>query len=230
VSVLQTMSDVVVTAVDLSLASLAYAKRMTDALGLSVSYGQADILELRQLRRSFDVVDAGGVLHHMADPLAGWRVLISLLRPNGLMRIALYSTLARREIIATQRFVAERGWPATPDGIREARQAILALPDKAPERRVATGLDFFTLSECRDALFHVQEHTFDLPQIAAFLKENGLEFLGFDAAPDLTHRYTRRFHQDAARTNLENWAVLEQENPDIFIGMYQFWVQKRAGA
>ena len=91
---------------------------------------------------------------------------------------------------------------------------------------VATGLDFFTLSECRDALFHVQEHTFDLPQIAAFLKENGLEFLGFDTAPDLTHRYARRFPQDAARTNLENWAVLEQENPDIFIGMYQFWVQK----
>src|ERR1043165_5505071 len=80
VSVLQTMSDVTVTAIDLSLASLAYAKRMTDALGLAVSYGQADILELGELGRAFDVVDAGGVLHHMADPLAGWRTLMSLLR------------------------------------------------------------------------------------------------------------------------------------------------------
>jgi tetratricopeptide (TPR) repeat protein/SAM-dependent methyltransferase len=229
-TVLQTMSDVAVTAVDLSLASLAYAKRMTDALGLPVSYGQADILELGEFGRTFDVVDAGGVLHHMADPLGGWRTLISLLRPNGLMRIALYSRLARREIAVAQHFVAERGFPANADGIRAARQAILALPEEAPERRVALLLDFFTLSECRDALFHVQEHTFDLGQIAAFLGDNGLAFLGFDAAPDLTHRYTRRFPQDAARTSLENWAILEQENPDIFIGMYQFWVQKRASA
>ena len=65
---------------------------MTDALGLPVSYGQADILELGRLGRTFDVVDVGGVLHHMAEPLTGWRVLVSLLRPGGLMRVALYST------------------------------------------------------------------------------------------------------------------------------------------
>jgi tetratricopeptide (TPR) repeat protein/SAM-dependent methyltransferase len=230
VSVLQSISGIAVTAVDLSFASLAYAKRMTDALGLPVSYGQADILELGELGRTFDVVDAGGVLHHMADPLAGWRTLLALLPPGGLMRVALYSKLARRNVEAAQRFIAARGWPATPEGIRAARQAILALAEEAPERRVAAALDFFTLSECRDALFHVQEHTFDLAAIAAFLSENELEFLGFDATPDVTQRYIRRFPADAARTNLENWAALEQENPDTFIGMYQFWVQKRPRA
>jgi len=226
-SVLQAMRDVAVTAIDLSLASLAYAKRMTDALRLPVDYGQADILELRDLRRTFDVVDVSGVLHHLAEPLAGWSILVALVRPGGFMRVALYSRLGRRCITAAQQFIRAQGFPATPDGIRAARQAILALPDDSEERRVAALTDFFTLSECRDALFHVQEHTFDLRQIAAFLKDNGLAFLGFDAAPDLTHRYARRFPQDAARTNLENWAVLEEENPDIFIGMYQFWVQKR---
>jgi Flp pilus assembly protein TadD/SAM-dependent methyltransferase len=230
VSVLQTMSDVAVTAVDLSLASLAYAKRMTDALELPVSYGQADILELGRLGRAFDVVDVGGVLHHMAEPLTGWRVLVSLLRPGGLMRVALYSRLARRHITEAQRLIGARAWPATPEGIRGARQQILALAEEAPERRIATGLDFFTLSECRDALFHVQEHTFDLGQIAAFLSDNALEFLGFDAGPDVAHRYIRRFPGDAARTNLENWAAFEQENPDTFIGMYQFWLQKRPSA
>jgi len=79
-------------------------------------------------------------------------------------------------------------------------------------------------------LFHVQEHTFDLGEIAAFLADTKLDFLGFDAASDLAHRYTKRFPEDVARTNLANWAALEQENPDIFIGMYQFWVQKRIGA
>jgi len=230
VSVLQTTTGAAVTAVDLSLASLAYAKRMTDALGLSVNYGQADILELGRLGRTFDVVDVSGVLHHMAEPLAGWRVLVSLLRPGGVMSVALYSMLARRHITAAQRLVGARGWPATPDGIRAARQAISALPDGASERRVTTLADFFSLSECRDLLFHVQEHTFALEQIAAFLGENELAFLGFDVAPDVAHRYALRFPEDAARTDLDNWNTLEQENPDIFIGMYQFWVQKQPGA
>jgi tetratricopeptide (TPR) repeat protein/2-polyprenyl-3-methyl-5-hydroxy-6-metoxy-1,4-benzoquinol methylase len=226
----QTISGIAMTAVDLSLASLAYAKRMTDKMSMPVSYGQADILELGGLGRTFDVVDVAGVLHHMAEPLSGWRVLVSLVRPGGFMRVALYSRLARRHIAAAQRLVAAQGWPATPDGIRAARQAICALPAEAPERRVMAIPDFFSLSECRDLLFHVQEHTFDLPAIGAFLSENKLSFLGFEVDPAAAHRYAQRFPEDAARTNLDHWHAFEQENADTFIGMYQFWMQKRPGA
>ena len=229
-SLLQRISGIVVTAVDLSVASLAYAKRMTDTLGLPVSYGQADILELGQLGRTFDVIEVSGVLHHMAEPLEGWRMLVSLVRLGGFMRVALYSTLARRWITSAQHLIAGQGWPATPEGIRAARQAICALPEDAPERRVAATLDFFSLSECRDLLFHVQEHTFDLAAIAGFLSDNELDLLGFDVDPAVAHRYAQSFPEDAARTNLENWNTFEQENPDTFIGMYQFWVQKRSGA
>ena len=225
---LQTFSGIDVTAIDLSLASLAYAKRMTDALGLrGVAYGQADILELGTLGRSFDVVDSAGVLHHMAEPLTGWRVLAGLLRPGGLVRIALYSKLARQDITTARRFIAEHGWPATPEGIREARQAILALPDGAPGRSVAALIDFFTLSDCRDLLFHVQEHTFEVPAIAGFLADNGLEFLGFEMAPHVARHYAQRFPQDPAKTDLANWHAFEQDNPETFIATYEFWAQKR---
>ena len=73
-------------AVDLSLSSLCYAKRKTRELGLTnITYAQADILRLGTLPRRFDVIESSGVLHHLADPLAGWRVLLSLLRPGGFM-------------------------------------------------------------------------------------------------------------------------------------------------
>ena len=46
--------------------------------------------------------------------------------------------------------------------------------------RVTQGEDFYSLSGCRDLLFHVQEHRFTLPQLAVLLAGLGLSFLGFE--------------------------------------------------
>ena len=82
-----------VLAVDLSLSSLAYAKRKTEELrAANITYGQADLLELQG---EFDVIDAAGSLQCMADPDEGARKLVSRLRPGGLMRFGLYSNIAR---------------------------------------------------------------------------------------------------------------------------------------
>jgi SAM-dependent methyltransferase/tetratricopeptide (TPR) repeat protein len=229
VDVAQRIAHARVLAVDLSLASLAYAKRKTDELGLAnVEYGQADILKLGGLGRRFDVVDCGGVLHHLGDPEAGWRVLVSLLKPGGVMRIALYSELARRHVVAARAFVAERGYLADTDGLRKFRRDVLALPDGDMVKLVAQSPDFFTLSALRDLVFHVQEQRFTLPRIASFLAAEGLDFLGFEVDQRTQAAYTARFPQDRARTDLANWDRFEHANPWTFGGMYQFWLQKRA--
>ena len=68
----QRFSGAKVLAVDLSLASLGYAKRKTHELGLAnVDYAQADILELGKLDRRFDLIEAMGVLHHLREPWHG---------------------------------------------------------------------------------------------------------------------------------------------------------------
>jgi SAM-dependent methyltransferase len=165
-----------VLAVDLSLASLCYAKRQALALGLTnIAFGEADILKLGGIGRTFDIVDASGVLHHMADPWAGWQVLLSLLRPGGFMRLGLYSRLGRQDVNAARAFIARRGYAATAQDIRRSRQDILQLPEGEPARSVARHLDFFTVSECRDMLFHVQEHQLTLSEIANFVGENEIE-------------------------------------------------------
>src|SRR5262249_1539824 len=69
--------DARVLAVDLSLTSLCYAKRKTPApLREKIEYAQADILKLGSIERTFDLIEASGVLHHLADPTAGWRILL----------------------------------------------------------------------------------------------------------------------------------------------------------
>ncbi len=121
-----------ILAVDLSLASICYGSYRSQALGLkNIEYGQADILKLGTLDRQFDFIASTGVLHHLADPLEGWRILLSMLRPNGIMHIALYSELARADVVATRDFIATRGYKATIEDIRRCRQDILALDEVA---------------------------------------------------------------------------------------------------
>jgi SAM-dependent methyltransferase len=216
-----------VLAVDLSLASLCYAKRQALALGLTnIAFGEADILKLGGIGRTFDIVDASGVLHHMADPWAGWQVLLSLLRPGGFMRLGLYSKLGRQDVNAARALIARRGYAATAQDIRRSRQDILQLPEGEPARAVARHLDFFTVSECRDMLFHVQEHQMTLSEIANFIGENEIEFLGFVADSDVINRFRARFPQPDAGRDLGLWQDFETENPGVFAGMYQFWIRK----
>jgi 2-polyprenyl-3-methyl-5-hydroxy-6-metoxy-1,4-benzoquinol methylase len=212
-----------VLAIDLSLASLCYAGRMSRVLDVrNIEYAQADVLELADIGRRFDVIEASGVLHHLADPMQGWRVLVDLLRPGGFMHVGLYSKAARRQIEAARAYAAERGLRATAQDIRRCRREILTTPMKS----VALFADFFTISECRDLLFHVQEHTLSIPQISAFLREHNFRFIGFELPPQVAAGYRFRFPEDRPMTNLDSWNVFETENPATFASMYQFWIQK----
>ena len=217
-----------ILAVDLSLSSLGFAKRRAHELGLTnLEFAQADILELGVLDRRFDIVESVGVLHHMHDPLAGWRVLAGLVKPGGMMFIGLYSELARRAIVQCRAFIAERGFPATLEGIRDARQAILAEMDDSVVRRLRTNIDFYSASGTRDLLFHVQEHRFSVLQIAASLEQLGLAFAGFDSVDrEAVAKYRARFPHDPRMHSLANMAAFEPDNPDTFAGMYKFWVRK----
>lgn len=87
--------------------------------------------------------------------------------------------------------------------------------------------DLFTISSLRDLLFHVQEHPVTLTEIERFLQGNNMTFVGFDIPADVLQSYRLRFPADRAATNLAQWQVFEDENPDTFVGMYQFWIQKR---
>jgi 2-polyprenyl-3-methyl-5-hydroxy-6-metoxy-1,4-benzoquinol methylase len=213
-----------VLAIDLSLSSLCYAKRGTPRdVAPRIEYAQADILGLASLARSFDVIDSSGVLHHMADPFEGWRILLTLLRPGGLMHLGLYSEAGRRDVWAARKFIADRGFGSTPDEIRRCRQELL----ETPLANVTRFTDFFTTSECRDLLFHVQEARLSIPMLKAFITNHGLKFLGFEFGLPALQRYRGQFTSSGwAWTDLDCWHAFEAENPDTFSGMYQFWIQK----
>jgi SAM-dependent methyltransferase/tetratricopeptide (TPR) repeat protein len=218
-----------VLGVDVSLASLAYARRKTRELGLrNIEYAKADILALGSIGRSFDRIESVGVLHHLAEPGAGWRVLLSLLRPGGEMRIGLYSEAARRVIVDARARIAERDYRPTADDIRRCRQEIIGEASDRCWKALIGARDFYTMSGCRDLLFNVMEHRFTIPEIAAFLNSNNLTFLGFEFSEDASviEKFRRQFPGPSALTDLDRWQVFEAGNPQTFWGMYVFSLRK----
>jgi SAM-dependent methyltransferase/tetratricopeptide (TPR) repeat protein len=162
--------DARILAIDISRTSLAYARRKTREERLqNVEYAQADILKLGTIGRTFDRIEAVGVLHHLADPKAGWRVLLSLLAPNGVMRVGLYSETARRAVAQARALIAERGYSPRPEDIRALRQTIIRSRHDRRWEMVLMNGDFYSTSGCRDLLLNVVEHRFTIPEIARFL-------------------------------------------------------------
>jgi hypothetical protein len=150
-------------------------------------------------------------------------VLASLRRPGGFMRIGLYSEAGRRGVVRARELIAAEGFTPDAAGIRACRAAIRARADDPLLATLARNEDFYSMSGCRDLLFHVHEVRFTLPQIESMIGRLGLRFLGFEFpdSGETLARYRARF---ADPLDLQAWHRFEEAFPDTFGRMYQFWV------
>ena len=214
-----------VLAVDLSTSSLSYAKRKTEELSIkNIDYMQADILDLDKLGKQFDIIESVGVLHHMADPVAGWRVLTNCLKLGGLMKIGLYSELARQDIVKMRKEISKAGFGSSDIEMKSFRN-MLVKSDKNHHRLIVKSSDFYTMSTLKDLLFHVQEYRFTISQIQECLADLGLKFCGFESGRIVAdYKLTNTSEDDLY--NLDKWHTYEVKHPGTFSGMYQFWVSK----
>ncbi|MEC8519277.1 MAG: tetratricopeptide repeat protein [Pseudomonadota bacterium] len=216
-----------VLGIDLSLSSLAYAKRKTEDLDINnIEYMHADILKLDKLNRQFDIVESSGVLHHMKNPMAGWKVLVNCLKDGGLMKIGLYSALARQHINEIRREILELEIGSSDEEMRLFRSNVIN-SGLSHYNLVLNYSDFYSLSTLRDLLFHTQEHQFTIPQIKKCLNELNLKFCGFENET-IVKKFKASNSGEFDVYNLDDWQIYEEANPRTFAGMYQFWCQKMA--
>lgn len=221
-------SNAEILAVDISKSSLAYAIRMADKYNIkNIQFKQADILELTQLGTRFHIIECQGVLHHMDDPLKGWRVLTELLVKDGLMSIGLYSEKARRAVVVARKIIENEKLSPDEKNIRNFRLRILRHEIRDLSYAFSNAYDFYTMSTCRDLLFHFKEHRFSLPQINTIINDFNLNFLGFMFTETrVMNMYHEQFPEDKNMTNLLLWDQFETLYPDTFAKMYKFFCQK----
>jgi len=222
------IKNATVVAIDLSLNSLAYAKRKSRKLGLeNIEYIQGDILNLGMLEQKFDHINCYGVLHHLNNIQQAWRTLTDQLKPNGTMQIGIYSEVAQRPLHHARQFIDQRHYGSSMDDIRRCRQDITHQVDDELLQRLTESPSFYNMSDFRDLIFYYKKSFVTMEQLQEMITALGLQFIGFQHNdPGVNQRYLQRFPQDPHMRSLTLWAQYEKEYPETFSSFYNFWVRK----
>jgi SAM-dependent methyltransferase len=214
--------DAHVTAIDISMTSLDYAREK--CRDLPIEFQQLDLREVHRRGKSFDAIFCSGVLHHIPDPEAAWRTLVDVLRPGGVMRVALYSRIGRLKIAAAKKMIADLICEPHDDRLlRTIRRRLL----EAAPGLLADAFDFYTLAGVHDMLLNRHEDPFDMPRIGRALNMLGLRLLTMNFPVAVAEAQYRKDHpQDPHLRDLDTIGAFEQRNPFLFRSMYNFWCRK----
>jgi ubiquinone/menaquinone biosynthesis C-methylase UbiE len=94
-----------VTGVDLSDGSLALARQRREESGLHhADFRKMDILNCDLPDNHFDYSYSVGVLHHTGDPYRGFKHLVRVTKPGGVVIVSLYNSYSRRVLRCKQTF------------------------------------------------------------------------------------------------------------------------------
>lgn len=207
-----------ILAIDISRTSLSYAiDRTPGETRDRIRFELADLLEIEQLGRRFQVIETMGVLHHLADPEAGLQALTRVLEPGGIIGIGLYSAAARVRLAE----VRDRFGPGdmrSDEAVRRFRAWALA---ELKGSKLLYSPDFYSIGGCRDAFFHVREHCYSLEQIGDMLDRAGLRLLAIQT-PRMAEEHLGTVPGPA---DLAGWAAAERAHDDLFLEMYSVWAQ-----
>ena len=121
--------------VDVSQPSLDHQQYLKDKHGLwNLELRLLPIEELPTLGLDFDLVVSTGVLHHMADPLAGMKALAACLRPDGVIGVMLYAKYGRIGVELLEGIFRDLDLHQDDVSVRVVKEAISLLSADHPVR------------------------------------------------------------------------------------------------
>lgn len=216
-----------VTALDISESSLNYAAKKSAELGIhNIEFYQADLTKLESFPQPFDIVECSGVLHHIRDYQAALNGLLHNLKPNGFLKLSLYSKRARQPVYEIRKAYRHGGIEKNENDIRVLRHVIFADQDIDNKHLITESDDFYSMSGVVDLLLHEYETGFTPKAIKALCQSNQLMFLGFaNLTTQLKQSFKDFIGHDYRFNDLDQWERYEQAHPTTFSGMYQFYCQ-----
>lgn len=168
-----------VTHLDRSRPAQEIARARAMARGLDLEWAVASLLDLPESGLGpFDYIDCCGVLHHLPDPAAGLRALLSVLAPGGGLGLMVYAPHGRTGVYMVQEalgMLAPEG-DAPPARLDVARRVMRHLPETAWLRANRYFGDHIDGGDAGlyDLLLNPRDRAYTVPAFAALLAEAGL--------------------------------------------------------
>jgi SAM-dependent methyltransferase len=130
----------------------------------------------------FDYVDCCGVLHHLANPVAGLKTLTGLLSPNGGMGLMVYGILGRAGVYPMQTLLRMfAGDDSNAGKLAFARRLMDHTPATNALKRNPFVGDHLSGGDAGlyDLLLHGRDHAYLVPEIAELATAAGLRITAF---------------------------------------------------
>lgn len=157
------------TYLDLSAASRRIAEARAARRGLTtIEFRTGSLLELAGLG-PFDYIDCCGVIHHLPDPAAGLRSLLSVLAPGGGIGLMVYAPYGRAGVYPMQDALATLTAGLAPaERVEAARRLLRALPERNGLRNnPLLGDHLGSDAGLYDLLLHSCDRAYTVPELAA---------------------------------------------------------------
>lgn len=221
---LRTKRSARVTYLDLSTTSSQIARKRADVRGLNnIDWINDSLLNLPNMDvEPFDFIDCCGVLHHLEDPDAGLKALLSVLKPGGAMSLMVYAVYGRTGIYQVQNLMRmiNNEEDAASVKIRNAREVLRNLPEQhwfnAGQRILSAYNDLDNDAGTFDLLLHTQDRAYSILEVHDWLERCGMKLA---SEPGTYHRQLHYLPQ----TFLKDAALLEK------IGKYPLKQQQAIG-
>ncbi len=172
-----------VVGVDVSQPSLDHQQYLKDKHGLwNLELQLLPIEELPTLGLDFDLIVSTGVLHHLADPLAGMKALAGCLRRDGAIGLTLYAKYGRTGVELLQSAFRDLGLRQDDASIHIVKETMSLLPAEHPLRTYFKAEGDWELqydAAVVDTFLHGRDRSYSVDDCVDLVTSAGLVFQGW---------------------------------------------------
>lgn len=140
----------------------------------------------------FDYINCSGVLHHLADPLAGLKALTQVLKPEGAMGMMVYAKYGRTDVYRLQPLLKllNRDAKTPQEEVANARKLLAETPQTIARNHESYAREVDTDAGLYDLLLHSQDRPYTVPELYEWLDAAGISLISFtDCAVNGAHAY-----------------------------------------
>lgn len=175
-AMLQPGADIV--GIDVSAVSIEHSRALGRRYELAnLALHRLPVERAGELDQTFDHIVCTGVLHHLADPVAGLRALTDVLAPGGAVTLMVYAPYGRSGLCLMQDYCRRLGVTTHPDDLAELVATLREIPLEHPiSRLLREARDFVNDDALADALLNPRDRSYTVPELLELLETAGLRF------------------------------------------------------